>query len=860
MARPPTDLTGMKNWLSKIFGKQRSIDSRPGSPPEEPLAPKEAPAVDPVGNWDQGRELLGDLVVERTLGEGGMGSVYLVRSRATGSQFAVKRAKRLAEADRRNFLAELQIWIDLPEHPNLVPCRFFCSLEDEILIFAEYVEGGSLKEWIDTGKLYEDGPSKALERMLDVAIQFGWGLHCVHQLGLVHQDVKPGNVLMGMERQMAVSGLKPKVTDYGLARARAAGGERYSTNPGRSVVVSCGGGTPAYWSPEQAQGLPLTQKSDIWSFAVSVLEMFTGQVTWMAGNAAPEVLEQFLQCPRQRETIPPIPADIADLARSCFCQHPEERPTSMARIVDELKAIYHRSVGATYSRVLPVMIRESSQSGIGERRHASGVTWTDPLAWLHKALRADGQDPEKAPPIASKRGATRRGQLVADLVIYAEAKRLYERLVPTAITSTSRPSRGTIGYFDQLCGTGRVSLRNPRSEEWEGDLAALCMDKALIHDTVADVSGALREYDQAIRIWERLVKQKGRNNLGNDLARAYMNKAITIGGAGDHHAAVELHERAIAIRERSVHQDGQRELANDLAGSYMSKAIAVHKLGDIQVAIALFDQAIAIREELVNQEGQGQLANDLAAAYLNKANAVNDLGDHRVAVVLYEQAIAIWERLVNQENQRSLANPLALACMNKAIALQRIGDNRASLTHHDRAILLWEQLVNQEGRREFVDDLAQAYMNKAIALRALGDHRSAISLYDRGLEIWEKLVNQEGRRELGEGLASVYMNKANAASALGDSREALALYEQSIAVWERLVNLEGRRELAGDWAWAQAHRAETLLTLGEKDKGLQEMRSVQSVLESEIARTGRTDLKSVLVRLQEQVATHAARR
>jgi hypothetical protein len=62
-------------------------------------------------------------------------------------RFAVKRAKELSDADRRSFLAELQTWIDLPEHSNLVCCRFFRTFGDEVLIFAEYVEGGSLKDF-----------------------------------------------------------------------------------------------------------------------------------------------------------------------------------------------------------------------------------------------------------------------------------------------------------------------------------------------------------------------------------------------------------------------------------------------------------------------------------------------------------------------------------------------------------------------------------------------------------------------------------------------------------------------------------------------------------------------------------------
>ena len=77
------------------------------------------------GDWLPGQSLLGDYLVELVLGEGGMGKVYLVKSKTTHMRFAVKRAKGLNEGDRRNFLAELQIWIDLPEHPNLVPCRFF---------------------------------------------------------------------------------------------------------------------------------------------------------------------------------------------------------------------------------------------------------------------------------------------------------------------------------------------------------------------------------------------------------------------------------------------------------------------------------------------------------------------------------------------------------------------------------------------------------------------------------------------------------------------------------------------------------------------------------------------------------------
>jgi tetratricopeptide (TPR) repeat protein len=736
-------------------------------------------------DWVPGQQLLDDFVVEGALGEGGMGKVYLLRSRSTGSRFAVKRAKGLGEADRRDFLAELQTWIDLPEHANLVPCRFFRTVGDEVLIFAEYVEGGSLEEWIHSGKLYEGGTAEALERMLDVAIQFAWGLHCLHELGLVHQDVKPGNMLMGGDGKTAVQGVKPRVTDYGLARARAAAGGGAARG---NVLVSTGGGTPAYWSPEQAAGWKLTDKTDIWSWGLSVLEMFTGEVRWTSGLMAAEELEKLGRQGVQQKTIPIMTAGLAELLRECFREEPCERLASMGEAVDRLKAIYQEAVGTAYGRTLRVIERgESLRAGIEERRVAMGAKWTDPRQWLEKGLRAAGRNSAEAARIVAGRGVTRQGELVGDIAVYDEAKRLYVRLVQE----------------------GRKELEN--------DLATLCVDKALVHMTAADVPGAMGEYDQAIAIRERLIKQEGRRELADDLASVYMNKALAASALGDHRGSVALYDQAIAIWERLVNQEGRRELANRLATAYMNKAIAVSDVGDKRGAVALYDQAIAIRERLVNQEGRRELANELANAYLNKATAVRALGDNRGAVALLDQAIAIWERLVNQEGRRELANELANAYLNKAAAFQGLGDNRGAVALLDQAIAIWERLVNQEGRRELANGLAKAYMNKANAVSALGDNCGAVALHDQAIAIYERLVNQEGRRELANDLANAYMNKAIAVSDVGDKRGAVALYDQAIAIRERLVNQEGRRELANDLALAYTNKAVAVGTYGLGD-------------------------------------------
>lgn len=193
-----------------------------------------------------GAILLNEFEVERELGRGGMGKVYLVRSRTTGRKFAMKEALIKDNTQQKAFLAELQTWIDLPEHPNILACRFFRTVGNETLIFADYCEGGSLADWIAEGKL------QTLEQKLDVAIQFAWGLHAIHERGLVHQDIKPGNVLM------TKNGV-PKVADFGLARAKqrmaATSAAKGAQSVGDAPVLVTSGGMTAQGNESVAREL-----------------------------------------------------------------------------------------------------------------------------------------------------------------------------------------------------------------------------------------------------------------------------------------------------------------------------------------------------------------------------------------------------------------------------------------------------------------------------------------------------------------------------------------------------------------------------------------------------------------------------
>src|SRR5262249_42759158 len=137
--------------------------------------------------WPAGTTVLdGEFVVERMLGRGGYGIVALVTSQRTGARFAAKRSHHADAEERIRFLRELRHWFNLPDHAHLAACRFTRTSGDEVIVFANFADAGSLADWIADRRLYADGTGAALQRILDVAIQSAWGIEAAHAVGIVH--------------------------------------------------------------------------------------------------------------------------------------------------------------------------------------------------------------------------------------------------------------------------------------------------------------------------------------------------------------------------------------------------------------------------------------------------------------------------------------------------------------------------------------------------------------------------------------------------------------------------------------------------------------------------------------------------
>ncbi len=207
---------------------------------------------------------------------GGMGSVWRVRHESWNTDLAMKRPQPRfftegSEARKEEFIRECENWINLGLHPNIVSCYYVREIGGVPTIFSEWMDNGSLKDRIKDGSLYEGTEEEVQERILDIAIQTARGLQYSHENNLIHQDVKPGNILLTKDWDA-------KVADFGLAKAQS------QLTENKKPVST--GYTIQYCPREQAEGMPAEKWMDVYAWALTVLEMYAGKRLWETGTNA----------------------------------------------------------------------------------------------------------------------------------------------------------------------------------------------------------------------------------------------------------------------------------------------------------------------------------------------------------------------------------------------------------------------------------------------------------------------------------------------------------------------------------------------------------------------------------------------
>ncbi|RME34127.1 MAG: serine/threonine protein kinase, partial [Gammaproteobacteria bacterium] len=274
------------------------------------MNPVDGPAG--AGDYNDLMEIPGYRII-RPIGKGGMATAYLAIQESLERQVVLKVLSPgpadTAESVER-FLNEGRIVASL-RHPNIITIYDIGIADEVIYISMEYVEGGDLKQRMAEFSV----PEKALELLLKI----GSALDAVHQRGIIHRDVKPGNILFRDEET-------PLLTDFGIAKQTAIDHDLTSTG----LFV----GSPNYMAPEQAEGGAVDGRADLYSLGVIFHEMLTGRKPY-EGRTVVEILMLHRQAP-----IPKLPPDLEvyqELLELLLAKRPRDRFRDARSMIDYIE-------------------------------------------------------------------------------------------------------------------------------------------------------------------------------------------------------------------------------------------------------------------------------------------------------------------------------------------------------------------------------------------------------------------------------------------------------------------------------------------------------------------------------------------
>ena len=330
---------------------------------------------------------IGPYRVTSILGRGGMGEVYLAQDTRLDRKIALKvlPAAFTQSLERvQRFEREAKAASAL-NHPNILTIYEIGKVADQHFIATEFVDGVTLRQRMDG-----DRPTSA--ESVDIAIQVAGALAAAHEAGIVHRDIKPENIMVRPD------GLA-KVLDFGLAKLTernptTADSERLASNksltePGQVM------GTPHYMSPEQARGVEVDARSDIFSLGVVLYEMITAQAPFLGATSTDVIISVVQQKPTPlAHHAPEAPAELEQIVAKALCKEPDQRYQTANELVADLKAM-----------------RQLVQPGAGPRDYPTTVvrhawSWRAPalavgfiILLVAAALWLAQPKPETSPPV-----------------------------------------------------------------------------------------------------------------------------------------------------------------------------------------------------------------------------------------------------------------------------------------------------------------------------------------------------------------------------------------------------------------------------------------------------------------------------
>ena len=658
--------------------------------------------------------------VQRELGHGGFGIVYLVYTQETKRVYALKtfRDEYLKDTETRNmFRREASIWIELERHPYIVQAYFVDEVAGRLYIAMEYVAPNEMGLNSLEGYLQRQPPD--LSQSLRWAIQFCYGMEYAYSKGIhCHRDIKPANIMISKDKTV-------KITDFGIA------GVLGSTMEGKGI------GTPTHMPPEQfINAAACDKRSDIYAFGIVLHQMATGGRLPFLASSPLEMLRLHSQ-----EPVPRLNSPLSSIIQRCLEKRPERRYQTFEELRAALEQLLKGQTGETVKIPTPVDFEgwEWSNKGLSlnnlgrfneaikcfdtalEINPRDTVAWNDKgtsfysLGRFNEAIKCYDRALEINPKLVEP--WTNKGISLHSLGRFNEAINCYDKALeidPQSPIAWNNKGIGfnSLGRFDEAikCFDKALEIDPQLPGAWSNkgtsfhslghfNEAINCYDKALeIDPQLADAwsskgfgFNSLGRFDEAMKCCDKALE------INPQRADAWCNKGTSFHGLGRFDEAMKCCDKALEINPQ-------------LAEAWCSKGTSFHGLGRFDEAIRCCDKALEINPQL-------------ADAWCVKGLSLDFLGRFNEGIKCHDKALEINPRNV-------------FAWNNKGQSLRILGRFDESLICCNKAL-------------EINPQLAEAWLNKGLAESKLGLERDSMISIKKFTELAPEKARQLKRQLAG---------------------------------------------------------------------------------------------------------------
>jgi len=720
----------------------------------------EAPPPARIGNWD----------IEREVGHGGMGAVYLGVRDESGFRLraAVKLVRRGMDSDfiLRRFRTEREILSGL-DHPNIARLLDGGSTADGRPYFAmEYVEGRHL---------LEECAARGADARQRIALflQVCDAVAYAHRHLVVHRDLKPSNILVTPDGS-------PKLLDFGLARLLqpdAGGGER--TETGFRLL------TPDYASPEQVRGERITTSTDIYSLGVVLYHLLAGRGPYRTTDRHSAEAIARAVCDQEPER-PGVSRDLDNIVLKALRKEPERRYESVGRLADDLKR---------YLEGRPVMARKDTLGYRAARfigRHKAGTA-----AAAIGALALAG-----AMGAALYQARVARAERAAAEARFSDVRQLTDsflfefhdaiRDLPGSTPARELVVKRALQYLEKLSSIkgGDAGLQRELATAYE---RVASVQGGMYETHVGDTGGARQSLAHALAIRRELAASTpATRNDREALAQTELQLAQVEIVAGEGDAAEARSRRAVSMYAALVAEEpSSRLMRARLARARRYLATSMRRTRRDEAVAILQESAAAFEALAAEDPATPGYTREVSITHQQLLEALAGTPARAEAEESYGKSVAILEALVAKEPANvSYRRELAYTHVSMATFLDWNGEPGPALVTYRRAVPLLESLVEADPRNADARLLlAETYNSIGYARAISKDPDGAMTDLRRSLAMFQSIAAADpanARAILGR--ARLYESFGTARAAVGDASEAQDWFRKSQAEYRALAS------------------------------------------------------------------------